>query len=460
MKKLHLYITAVLFIISSGYSCLLKAAVITVNDEIGQPGCDLIDAINSANSNSNTGGCVASGGAYGDDTIQLRSDQTLTSPIAGEPRSGLPIIVSTISIVGASQDDWITIQRSNTALTPNFRIFTIRDSGNLRLEKLRISNGKLPADSGAGIVSGAGILAENGILEMLDVSLNDHSGEVGGALHVVGSGSSATMQRVSFYNNSASMTGAAVSLGPLARVSIFDTTIANNNASGSGAGIALSPFNDGISLSVYNSTISGNTAGQVGAGVYVPSSSSVDPDTNIIFRNVIVSGNRNLGSRSGAEIFFGNAIGDSRYPNVTFDTNILGEIGATSMNAFVNLLASSLSNFFAVSNGNQAASLRSIIGSLVLDQNLFAHFLPVDGGLVVDNGRANRITGTFPFFFFEPGCAGTSVSLGVPSAFRLDQLGNERPIGPACDIGAIESQQECDFFVLPTNTGNQAVICL
>jgi len=99
MKKLHLYITAVLFIISSGYSCLLKAAVITVNDEIGQPGCDLIDAINSANSNSNTGGCVASGGAYGDDTIQLRSDQTLTSPIAGEPRSGLPIIVSTISIV-------------------------------------------------------------------------------------------------------------------------------------------------------------------------------------------------------------------------------------------------------------------------------------------------------------------------------------------------------------------------
>src|SRR5204862_2422598 len=76
--------------------------------------CSLANAIRSANSNADTGGCVASG-IYGNDTIDLEYDVQLaaaeaTSTFDDGARAGLPNVSSAISIVGLTNH---VIERSN-----------------------------------------------------------------------------------------------------------------------------------------------------------------------------------------------------------------------------------------------------------------------------------------------------------------------------------------------------------
>src|SRR5262249_48856093 len=92
--------------------------------------CTLIDAITTANTDSNTGGCVQTGTSEAADTVVLQpgSVHTLTAVdnnISGA--NGLPVISSEITIAGHGS----TIQRDGGA--PSFIIFHVISTGNLTL---------------------------------------------------------------------------------------------------------------------------------------------------------------------------------------------------------------------------------------------------------------------------------------------------------------------------------------
>ncbi|HEX2243367.1 MAG TPA: hypothetical protein VHK27_08970, partial [Gammaproteobacteria bacterium] len=110
--------------------------------------CTLVRAINSANTDTAVGGCTRGRGA---DRIVLprNSTQTLTAVNNNNPdygRTGLPIIRSNMTIVGNNS----TIRRSSSA--PDFRIFAVARTGNLRLQHTTVSGGVASGgDAGGGV---------------------------------------------------------------------------------------------------------------------------------------------------------------------------------------------------------------------------------------------------------------------------------------------------------------------
>lgn len=96
--------------------------------------CTLIRAINAANSDTATGGCLAGSGP---DTIELPSGSTLTT-VDNDTYgpTGLPVITSEITISGAFDS---AITRDSSA--PAFRILAVGASGNLTLRNTTVSEG-------------------------------------------------------------------------------------------------------------------------------------------------------------------------------------------------------------------------------------------------------------------------------------------------------------------------------
>jgi hypothetical protein len=90
--------------------------------------CDLIDAINAANSDTASGTCPA---GAGDDTITLLDDVILADPY-DDGTNGLPAITSTITIEGVG----FTISRTLDA--PEFRFFEVESGGVLTLNELTL----------------------------------------------------------------------------------------------------------------------------------------------------------------------------------------------------------------------------------------------------------------------------------------------------------------------------------
>src|SRR3954447_19859571 len=115
--------------------------------------CTLINAIVTANTDSDTGGCVQTGTSEAADTLMLQhgSIHTLTAVDNNTyGPTGLPVINSEITIAG----DGSTIRRSGGA--PSFRILAVNAAGNLTLKETTIrggiaSGGSAPDDRGGGI---------------------------------------------------------------------------------------------------------------------------------------------------------------------------------------------------------------------------------------------------------------------------------------------------------------------
>ena len=441
------------------------AGVVAVNAPIGGTGCDLIDAINSANNDVNEGGCLALNGYDDADTILLTRDQILTTTFT--ERNGLPAINSDITIDGDSlsdENEFFKIRRSDEPGTPSFRIFEVRDSGKLTLRSLEVSNGHLdPVDSG--FIPGGGILVEQGELVLLDVALLDNFAQVGGALHILSSNARARIERSSFYNNRASNSGAAISIGPSSSVSIYDSTITGNHSDGFGAGIVMSAFATENQLAIYNTTISDNFAG-TGGGIMVRETSTTvsNPSRTIIIRNSIISGNSHDSNANGEDILFGEEVFTSRYPTVTFDNNIVGQSENTSVRSIKNLANGLANNIIATSDGNRPTRLNDIIGSLSFSSKGVAYLPLVENSPAIDSGVPFRVFRSGPpplnTSFFEPGCTGLLIGIGTSQPYRIDQIGTDRPIGNECDIGAIEYQPQEQCYVIPTANGKTVVFCL
>ena len=206
----------------------LVPATITVDGQTDDPShsvCDLVEAIEIANVNSNVIGpdCTVVG-PLGDDTIELTVDVTLdTVDNLGNGDinpTGLPVVNSTIEIQG----NGFTIRRDPEAAA--FRIFLV--GGDLTLRNTTVSGGEAALTGGA--VFNMGTL---------------------------------TLDGSTLSGNVANTSGGAIANE--GTVTLTSSTLSGNEANGSGG--AIYSFGNGV-VTVIDSTLSRNSAGGAGGAIY------------------------------------------------------------------------------------------------------------------------------------------------------------------------------------------------
>jgi len=211
--------------------------VTTTADENGAGGtsnCSLREAIASANTNTNFGGCTGAGSG-GPFTINVPAGTHSLS--AGELQVGTSSGAN-ITISGAGSATTIIRQSAATCSSGTARVFDLDPNvvGNVAvsISGVTISNGAAQAFGGGAILGGG--TNDSLILSNSVISNNCTTGV---------------------------FSAAGISWSPAGNVTISNTTF-SNNVSGQGGGAILYTTGNGSALTITNSTFSGNTAGATG----------------------------------------------------------------------------------------------------------------------------------------------------------------------------------------------------
>ena len=241
------------------------AADITVNSS-----CSLADAINAANSDAATGGCLAGSGA---DAITLTGNFTLDSP--------LPEIESEVTIEG----NGYTISGNK-----QHQIFWVKETGTLTILNVTLADGRGVDDDDlydddvliGGAIMNWGILTvsdsiftgnsadwggatfndDRASLNVSNSTFNSNSAVRGGAIYYAGE-KSLRISSSNFTGNSASLGGTVYKSGA-ASLSISSSNFAGNSASRGGAIFSAGDASVGIS----ESNFSDNSASASGGAIY------------------------------------------------------------------------------------------------------------------------------------------------------------------------------------------------
>ena len=268
----------------------LVPAVIAVDGTI----CNLIAAVDAANTDAAKGSCPAGSGA---DIIELQADATLTLENNTEDGpNGLPSVTTKITVHG----NGYTIERSSVPGTPDFRILHVSQSGELTLEDVEVRNGRAP--------SGGGIL-NRGRLVLLNTTVNSNGAAAAVDTDSRGGGidnlayarlSNSTINdnyaasRLDTYGfRHASADGGGVYSGPDGVLTIENSTIRDNSAFGGVYGYRENAFGGGVrargQLTISYSTISGNivyaqdaAGGGIHAGTATISSSTISGNGGVV----------------------------------------------------------------------------------------------------------------------------------------------------------------------------------
>ncbi len=336
MKKLVLTFLCAVFVtvISAFFTQNVSAATISVDGTA----CTLQDAILATNTDLDSGTCtVADGdvvGSYGNDTILLLNDITLTAIYSGT--NGLPPINdsdSTLSIQSNVPGTQRTITRSSGS---NFRIFQISGGRGVTFTDLIISNGRTTT-TGA---SGSGIF-NSSTLTLNNVTVTGNSTTSSGTplAPIVGGGGIA---------NSGTLT-------------VRNSRIENNSATRYGGAI----LHTGTLLTVENSLIDNNQATFTGAALYVYSGSGG--------RTTNISGST-ISNNTGPTAFASRHLSDSITLNITLDTTTIEDNTGVFYfeDAIVTITDSSILNNTESSLGNAVAGFSFIHSTATIDNSLFA----------------------------------------------------------------------------------------
>ncbi len=210
-----------------------SGATITVNSladttVAGDTQCTLREALNNANSNSDTTGGDCAAGVAGLDTIAFKAGLTGTILLSG---TELPQITDSVTVNGPGAAV-ITISGNTTS-----RIFEAYNAGSntpidVNINHLTLTGG---TDSYGGAIS---VDSENVTID-----------------NVIATGNTATA-------------GGAIAFSDYygATLTVTNSTISGNTATGVGGGIGI--YNAHGAVNVSNSVVSGNTATYVGGGIY------------------------------------------------------------------------------------------------------------------------------------------------------------------------------------------------
>jgi hypothetical protein len=256
--------------------------------------CTLIDAILAANTETAQGDCPA--GQPGRDIIQLDVDIELevaydNSRYIGGAQSGLPDITTPITIIAGTGNE---ISGNST----NFRIIHVAQGGNLTLDGITVSGGRVEPEDQAGAVGGGILVSPDAELELFDCTITNNTIQ-------------GTLGNESFIFDA---NGAGIFVAPNSSVFITNSTLIGNVAqggdnSGDGQGGAIYSMSP---LTITNSVISNNIArggdyeggGGAGGGIYAEEALDIR-NTEIINNSVqAMSGDSRGGGILGlSEIF-------------------------------------------------------------------------------------------------------------------------------------------------------------
>ena len=239
-------------------------------------GCEITDAVISANSDTATGGCTAGSGA--DILVLLGNSYTLNTALFEvdigdghgtlEPNSAFPAITSNITIQG----NGATIARG--AVVDKFRLFYVEHpTGTLALESVTLTNGY--AD-GVSLKSRAGgAIYSKGTLSLDTVTVTANTADLrGGGVHAL---RSVSITNSYFSSNSAGSEGGGLGVGGAGSLNLSNTTISGNTASAGGG--LQSYASEGNTI--VSTAIIGNSANGTGGGVSLFNTDAVITDSTI-----------------------------------------------------------------------------------------------------------------------------------------------------------------------------------
>jgi hypothetical protein len=143
-----------------------KAATVSMSAN-----CSLIQAIESANTNSGVGGCVPGAGGLDIDTIIVTTNVVLSAVDNGQ--NGLPVVTEDLTIRSSGPGVTRFITRDFTVGTPEFRILEIGTaaiSPSVTIAGIHMNNGRV---SGPAVVQGGCIYLRNGSLTVANSILQE-----------------------------------------------------------------------------------------------------------------------------------------------------------------------------------------------------------------------------------------------------------------------------------------------
>lgn len=400
----------------------------------------LIAAINAANT-------------AGSGTILLcPSAFTVSAPYRGA--DGLPEITGAITVLGSNGT--ATITRSTAAPTEGFRLFDVAAGASLSLTHVAISDGSPSGDGGAIYNAGGSVTVTSSTLT------KNHAGGAGGAVYNAG-GTVAIASTVLSGNDATTGGGGAVSNAGGGTLTVVSTKIVNNATGGSGGAINNGASNGSVSAS----TISGNHAsasGASGGGGGIWSSGVLTITRSTLSGNVAVNGSggailtpgaltvsvstltANRASVAGGGMEIPVAGLEQRVVESTLARNV-ASLGANidigSEEPFVMPMVIRQTIVADPSGGGSDCSLR---GGSFFDDLGFNLESAADCGFtasgdkrftdpMLDTLRLNG--GTTQTLALETGSP--AIDAGPATCTATDQRGMQRPLGSACDIGAVEN---------------------
>ena len=206
-------------------------------------------------------------------------------------------ISQNVAIVGPGARA-LTLQRSSSAGTPDFRIFNVpNNSGtNIIIRGITIKNG-----NALNSPSGGGINVERGnTVNLTDVAISNNRAVVGGGIANAGT---VNLMRCLLNSNTANAQGGAIiNLDSLSVFNIFNSTITNNSAETAGA------INNNGNLLLVNNTITNNFGTNL-----VSSTSNGSGGTINILNTIIGNDASSVNTLQGSFTSYGsNIITDAR----------------------------------------------------------------------------------------------------------------------------------------------------
>ena len=397
--------------------------------------CTLEDQIIAANSDASVGVCPA---GNGHDTIEITEDMTL--PYA------LPAISLPVTVEGHGH----TISGNNL-----YQIFQV-DGGDLTINDLTMKHGYGVSGGAIGVTRRGALTVNNSVIcenaaeieagaifaeEASEVEISNSAiydnishGYSGGGIQIEGK-SSLTMKDNRITGNTVDHSGGGIYLWDSEAV-ITRSIISGNRARGGGAISSRGP----AVLTITGSSIHGNTADQSGGGI------GAGNETTLTIENSTISNNRteHLSWEEGYSTGGGIVVSNSAVSlnHISLVHNRSGAGGG------LDIYGGSLDMRNSILAGNEGddcfirAEVTRIanVGNLVEDRTCEGEY-SVDPLLL-------QLTGSPPHHSLQRNSP--AINAGAAEyCLPTDQLGNSRPVGEGCDIGAIESSYESAIPATP-----------
>jgi predicted outer membrane repeat protein len=359
------------------------------------------------------GGAIAS---YG--TLNITNSKFLNNATSSNGNGGAIVSFGTLNITNSEFADNIAANGGALYPTGGNAVTTIVGSqfhDNATTSTTNGWGGAIYMSAGASVTIDSSILGTN-------------QAQIGGAVLLYAASTKLTVTNSVLNQNYASVGGGGLDIGYQTAATLTNVTISSNQSGHNGGGIS----NAGT-LTLTNATLNRNQATQWGGGLY-------NYDGPAMLTNVTLSDNSATPDGAGGGIFNLDVV---TLINVTLSGNTAGDGGGIfnsssgGINVQNTLVAKgasgsscyglSLGGGFNLSDdtsctGNKAVNL--LLGPLVNNSGPTLTHMPQAGSPAIDGGGG-------------AGCPAT------------DQRGASRPIGLACDVGAVEYGAILPWLYLP-----------